>query len=272
MSLSDAWEQEAERWIRWARMPGLDSYWRFHRDQFLELVPPPGRLTLDIGCGEGRLSRDLTRLGHRVIGIDASATLIAAARAADPDGDYRLASASALPLEDKSCDLVVAFMALQDMDDLMSSVAEMARVLDGGGVACLAVVHPLNSAGRFADESATSPFVIAGTYLGKFDYAEDLTRNGLRRVFHSRHRPLEAYSRALERSGFVIEAIREHPVPEAAVKFERSRRWQRIPLFLHMRARKPGQLTTVDLDCRLPTWTVDCRPTTDDYLDFKCSM
>src|SRR5262245_13024757 len=70
--LRDTWEHNAEAWIRWAREPGHDSYWRFHRDRFLELVPAPGRLTLDIGCGEGRLSRDLAALGHEVVGIDSS--------------------------------------------------------------------------------------------------------------------------------------------------------------------------------------------------------
>src|SRR5262249_18057390 len=68
--LRQAWERHAEDWIRWAREPGHDSYWLFHRDRFLELVPPPGNLTLDLGCGEGRLSRDLAARGHRILGID----------------------------------------------------------------------------------------------------------------------------------------------------------------------------------------------------------
>ena len=59
-------------------------------------------------------------------------------------------------------------------------------------------------------------------------------------MFHSKHRPLEAYSRALEASGFVIESIREPPIPEDCVRADRSRRWRRIPLFLHVRARKPA--------------------------------
>ena len=58
MSLRAAWERNALAWAQWARAPMHDSYWRFHRDQFLALLPPPRRLALDLGCGEGRLSRE----------------------------------------------------------------------------------------------------------------------------------------------------------------------------------------------------------------------
>ena len=237
MSLRDAWEREARAWISWARAPGHDSYWRFHRDQFLTLVPPPGGLTLDLGCGEGRLSRDLTALGHRVIGIDASPTLIAAAREADPAGDYRCADGAKLPLSDGACDVVIAFMSLQDIDDLAGATREIARVLAPGGCACIALVHPLNASGKFVDESANSPFVIRGTYLAEVEYTDIVTRDGLEMTFRSRHRPLETYSRALEAAGLCIDAIREHPVPSGP-ESERSKRWLRIPLFMHLRVRR----------------------------------
>lgn len=239
MSLSDAWEREAVRWIRWARAPGHDSYWRFHRDQFLELVPAPGRLTVDIGCGEGRLTRDLHKLGHKVVAIDASRTMIDAARAADPAGDYRCAHAGSLPLPASSCDLVVSFMALQDVDDMPAAVAEMGRILAPGACACIAIVHPINSAGKFADETANSPFVIRGSYLATFQYSDSISRDGLDMTFHSTHRPLESYSRALDAAGLSIDEIREHAIPPAVTaRSERSKRWARVPLFLHLRARK----------------------------------
>src|ERR1700730_2758765 len=76
MFLRDAWEQNAVRWAAWARAPGHDVYSQFHARRFVELVPAPGRVTIDLGCGEGRLGRDLTQLGHRVIAVDASPTLI----------------------------------------------------------------------------------------------------------------------------------------------------------------------------------------------------
>jgi 2-polyprenyl-3-methyl-5-hydroxy-6-metoxy-1,4-benzoquinol methylase len=97
--LRDAWETHANQWITWARAPGHDSYWRFHRDAFLPLVPPPGRLTLDVGCGEGRVGRDLARLGHRVVGVDASMTLARAAHAhPESGGPVIVGDAARVPL------------------------------------------------------------------------------------------------------------------------------------------------------------------------------
>ena len=105
-----------------ARAPGDDSYWQFHRDRFLEPSPPPVGRTLDVGCGEGRLARDLASRGYRVVGCDASETLIRFAREADPAGDYRVTNAAALPFDDRSIDLVTAFMSLHDMDDMEGAV------------------------------------------------------------------------------------------------------------------------------------------------------
>lgn len=56
-----------------------------------ELIGPvaSGTPALDFGCGTGRSSRFLARLGFRVTGVDISADMLALARTADPRGDYR---------------------------------------------------------------------------------------------------------------------------------------------------------------------------------------
>jgi SAM-dependent methyltransferase len=239
MNLRERWEAHADQWIEWARAPGHDCYWRYHRDQFLQIVPSPGRRTIDVGCGEGRLTRDLKRLGHDVVGIDASPSLVAAARRADPRMDFRLADAGALPLDDASADLAIAFMSLQDIDDMAAAVQEVARVLRPGGRFCLAIVHPINSAGRFEAKVADARFIISGDYLGAFDYSDTIERDGRSLTLHSQHRPLESYFLALEAAGLLIETLREPRIPEQAIVLERSRRWQRVPLFLHLRARRP---------------------------------
>jgi SAM-dependent methyltransferase len=235
--LSDAWGENAEDFIRWAREPGHDSYWQFHRDQFLPLLPEPPLRTLDLGCGEGRLTRHLAGMGYDVRGVDLQPAMIDAARRADPSMRFDLADAAALPYPDTSFDLVVAFLTLMDMDDMPGAVRESARVLVPGGRLCLAVVHPINAAGAFEDLS----FVISGSYLDSSIYREAASHNGLDMTFVGRHVPLETYVDALADAGFVIERLREPTVPEHAVHSECDRRWQRIPLFLHIRAlRVPG--------------------------------
>ena len=90
-------------------------------------------------------------------------------------------------------------------------------------------------------EGWDAPFLISGSYLdtAPADWVAD--RDGIRLTFDSEHRPIEAYSRALEAAGLLIEAIRENPAPDAVVAAAPGkRRWQRIPLFLHLRAVKPG--------------------------------
>jgi SAM-dependent methyltransferase len=239
--LARGWEREAANWIAWARRPGHDSFW-YYGGSFRELLPGPGRRTLDLGCGEGRVARDLAALGHVVTGIDASSALVAAAREAHPDGEYVVGDAASLPFAEASFDLVVAYNSLMDVDDVQGAAGEAARVLEPGGRFCIGIVHPVNSAGSFADDATDSSFVIEGSYLGEHRYAESLERDGLEMTFHSIHRPLEAYSLALEGAGFMVEAIREPAAPPEARgrwRVPDVERWRRLPLFLWLRAVRP---------------------------------
>jgi SAM-dependent methyltransferase len=232
MDLRGAWERNAADWVRWARKPGHDSYWRFHRRRFLDLVPPAGRLTLDVGCGEGRVTRDLKELGHRVVGLDASETMVAAARDADPSGDYLVADAAALPLPDGQADLVVAFMSLMDVDDMVAAVRELARVLEPGGILALAVVHPINSAHDVDHEHPDDHLVLTEDYFDRRRYSDFIERDDVKMTFESRHYTLQDYFDALLGAGFQVKELREIGDPQHP-------RWSRYPLFLHMLLTRP---------------------------------
>jgi SAM-dependent methyltransferase len=230
------WEEQAQNWIAFARS-GEDSYW-FYRDPFFELVPEPGERTLDVGCGEGRVARDLRDRGHTVVGIDASPTLLAAAVEADPHGDYRVSDAAHLPFEDESFDLVVAYNSLMDIDDLTGAVRETWRVLRAGSRFCICVTHPVNDAGRFEHDDPGARFLI-DVYRGRRRFDEWLERFGVRIRFVGWCYPLEGYTRPLEEAGFLIEAFREPAVDRSAVA-PRGERRLRIPNFLFIRALKPA--------------------------------
>jgi hypothetical protein len=100
----------------------------------------------------------------------------------------------------------------------------------------MAIVHPINSAGAFDGDNAGSAFTIEGAYLDQSYYADELARDGVELTMVSVHRPLQDYTEALATAGFLIERLRR--VPDDAIKASRSRRWQRLPLFLHLRALK----------------------------------
>jgi hypothetical protein len=57
-------------------------------------------------------------------------------------------------------------------------------------------------------------------------------------TFHSLHCPIESYFLALEEAGLIVEAVREPGVPDRAINSDNGRRWQGLPLLLHLR--RPG--------------------------------
>jgi ubiquinone/menaquinone biosynthesis C-methylase UbiE len=243
MGTEGNWESDAENWVAWARSPGHDSYWYYRDEFFAQLVPPPGRFTLDIACGEGRVSRDLLARGHRIVGVDSSPTLLRHARNADPNGMYVQGKAERLPFADGSFDLAIAYNCLMDFQDLETAVREAARVLVPAGRLCLSVTHPISDAGSFAGTEPAASFVIEGNYLGaRRPFLGTFERNGLVMTFRGWRYPLEAYFQSLEQAGFVIERLREPAMPDQALaRFgPSSSRWRRLPLFLQMRAKRAG--------------------------------
>jgi 2-polyprenyl-3-methyl-5-hydroxy-6-metoxy-1,4-benzoquinol methylase len=68
---SAAWNAEAHEWVDRIR-EGMGGRVHAHDASLYALLPPPSGLTLDVGCGEGRISRELRGRGYDVQGFDAS--------------------------------------------------------------------------------------------------------------------------------------------------------------------------------------------------------
>jgi SAM-dependent methyltransferase len=238
MSLREFWDERAEEWARFVRKPGHDEYHEgFNFPAFLELLPPPGRRTLDLGCGEGRVGAELERRGHRVTGIDSSPGMVELARERH---EALVADATELPFEDGSFDLVIAYMSVMNFDDPESAIVEAARVLEPGGRFCSAIVHPIDIAGAFASKDPEAPFVIEGSYFEAGDRIFESDRDGICFTFRDRSLPFERLFRAHEDAGLLVEAVREPSPSEEFVQGSPiAARRRRIPLFLHTRAVKP---------------------------------
>jgi SAM-dependent methyltransferase len=99
----------------------------------------PGDRALDVGCGPGVLIAELARrLGaDRVAGVDPSEPFVAAARAAVPGADVRVAPAEQLPFETDSFDVVLSQLVVNFMTDAEAGVGEMGRVARRAVTSCV---------------------------------------------------------------------------------------------------------------------------------------
>jgi SAM-dependent methyltransferase len=85
---------------------------------------------LDVGCGPGNLTSQLAELGHVVVGIDPSMTMLQGMAAKGLSSVRGVAEA--LPVLDGCCDIVTAATAFHWFDH-EKAVPEMRRVLRSGG-------------------------------------------------------------------------------------------------------------------------------------------
>lgn len=86
---------------------------------------------LDIGCGDGALTRSAAGLPVRVVGIDGAHAMAAAARRHGPVARGDIA---ALPIADAAVDAVVAVNAFDHLDWPATGLEEAHRVLRPGGL------------------------------------------------------------------------------------------------------------------------------------------
>lgn len=110
---------------------------RYARD-LVERARPIGASDriLDLGCGTGIVARVLReRLGGaaNIVGVDASPPMIEKARSIEPELDWRVGNAMALPFADGSFDLVLCQEMLQFVPHRMAALREVHRVLSPGG-------------------------------------------------------------------------------------------------------------------------------------------
>lgn len=198
-----AWEAGAHDWVDLARNHA-DGPRLAHDEAIRALLPAPAGPAFDVGCGEGRWTRELRELGHDAVGFDRSEKLLAEARAADQDGRYELAEADALPVGDGAAQLLLCVNVLMHVVDLDAVVREFARVLAPGGTVVLGLTHPVMEAGTFDEEA--NELRVSG-YFAREEHAIPL---GHGHVFHQ-HRTIEEYVRPFFGAGFVLDELREIP-------------------------------------------------------------
>jgi SAM-dependent methyltransferase len=137
---------------------------------------------LDAACGTGRHSVWLAAQGHAVTGVDASADMLAKARAKLPEARFEQGDLTALPLPNGSVDAALCALALVHLPDLAPAFAELARVVRPGGRIVISDVHPFLTAlgwqAQFRTAEGGTGFVRLNRHLPS-DYVRAATAAGL---------------------------------------------------------------------------------------------
>lgn len=211
----ERWEAHARWWID-EFTDGADEE---YEEQILPLAAEElagfGRV-LDVGCGDGQLSRLAAAQGSEVVGVDPTRSCLDVAVERGGAVVYARAEAAALPLADASVDAVVACLVFEHVDAVDAAIAEVARVLRPGGRFAFFLNHPILQApgSVWVEDHLVDPpesYWRLGPYLVETETVEQVQRGVWIRFVH---RPLSRYLNALTANGLVLERMVEPAPPE----------------------------------------------------------
>jgi 2-polyprenyl-3-methyl-5-hydroxy-6-metoxy-1,4-benzoquinol methylase len=181
-----AWHANAEPWSRAVRSGGIASRALATDRAVLEALAAHGaKRVLDVGCGEGWLTRALEARGLHAVGIDMVPALIAHARELGGEFhviDYKDLAAGALP--SGPFDAAVCNFSLLGDDSVAGLLRALPKQLVADGRLVIQTLHPKRGCGE--DFSDPPPWYF---------------------------RTLESWHELIERSGFVLEELSEPALP-----------------------------------------------------------
>ena len=159
------------------------------------LAAKPEEYILDLGCGNGVLTKRIAATGANVLGVDSSPEMVAAARGNGIVAN--LAGAEALPFTDGTFDAVFSNAALHWVRDQDAMMTQVRRVLKPGG----RFVGEMGGHGNIA--AIRVAFIAVLERHGHADREDGVNY----------YPTAESYSKRLERHGLQVERISLIPRP-----------------------------------------------------------
>jgi len=238
--VEDLWEEHAAWWI--------DGFTDGADPEYVEQILPLAQAelakstrVLDVGCGDGQISRLLAGAGTQVVGIDPTWNQISVAANRGAGPLYLRSGAAQLPFTGGSFDAAVACLVFEHIDELDTAISEVARVLRPGGQFSLFLNHPLlqtPGSGWIDDHTIDPPeqYWRIGPYLIEQESVEQVEQGVFIRFIH---RPLSRYINALAEHGLLLERMVEPAPPDGfrdrAYEYEEA---SAIPRLLYLRLRR----------------------------------
>jgi SAM-dependent methyltransferase len=241
-SVSDEglWETHAGWWID-GFTDGADPE---YTEQIIPLAAAElagARRVLDVGCGDGQISRMAAAQGSEVLAIDPTWNCITVAAQRAGAAGFARAEAAGLPFADGVFDAVVACLVFEHIRSVDEAIAEVGRVLRPGGRFCFFLNHPLlqtPNSGWIDDYILDPPeqYWRIGAYLVEHESDEEVEKDVFIPFIH---RPLSRYVNTLADHGLFVERMLEPAPPPGFL--ERAHEYAEaatIPRLLYLRTVK----------------------------------
>ncbi|WP_149276469.1 class I SAM-dependent methyltransferase [Pareuzebyella sediminis] len=143
--IKKSWNTNAEEWIRVIEGEQIGSR-RFTNQAILRVIGQlPAKRLLDVGCGEGWLTRSLTALGKTAVGMDATETLLAHARNQGSEQYYQVTYEALMEgqrLNEAPFDAAVFNYSIYQKEGLPLLLQQVRNHLTENGQLIIQTVHP----------------------------------------------------------------------------------------------------------------------------------
>ena len=251
-SVRATWDRAADAWAE-GQGAGRDFYrYEFFGPAHVTLCGEVSALRLlDVGCGNGYLSRELASRGARVVGIDVAPRMIAHAERSEAERPlgirYRVLDAAALPadLEPASFDLATSCLALQDMADIPAALRGVYTLLRPGGRFVASITHPCTDTPHREWErgdGGAKRWLCIDRYFERGALQFEWTTWGdqpfTTEAFHA---TLEDWFQWILEAGFLVGGVREpRPSEEAIRRRPELEDAARVPYYLFFDLRRPS--------------------------------
>ncbi len=208
---------------------------------------------LDIGCGQGYFSRLLAEMGANVTGLDISPELIEKAKERSqvfPKNNpikYIVSPADDLSsVNEKSQDIVISVLAMQNIKELDKVFSEIKRVIKINGRFIFVLNHPAfrvpQDSDWYFDEASKKQGRVVTRYLSEATVKIDMHPGSQQKTFtYSFHRPLQIFVKWLSKNNMAVTRLEEwishKSSAEGPRKVSEDKARKEVPLFMCIEAR-----------------------------------
>lgn len=140
-----SWNKNALEWIKVIENADIESR-KFTNKAILQLIGnSPAIKVLDVGCGEGWLTRSLGTMGKYAVGLDAIAQLLENAKKKGGGTYYRMSYEDIIlgnPIPEAPYDAAVFNFCLYQKEGLGQLLKQIKNVLSENGYIAVQTLHP----------------------------------------------------------------------------------------------------------------------------------